>query len=96
MTKLPGYVLCWGLGGGGELDVPAELFELPDEEPTASFGLIFAFEICGAELVECCFIAQEVPTDDDQRVRDRDQRSLLATSFRYPPETDTEVTVFRS
>ena len=33
---------CSGLGGGSELDVVAELFELPNEEPSSSFWLIAA------------------------------------------------------
>ena len=91
-----GFAPVLGLGGGSELDVPAELFELPNEEPSSSFWLIFTFEICGAELVECCFVVQEVPANDEQRVRYGDQCSLLAPPFRYPPETDTEVAVLRS
>jgi hypothetical protein len=88
-----GLYLFRGLGGGGEGDGVTELFELSDEEPSASFWLIAACEVIGAEFVECCFVVDEVPADHQDRVRDRDQRALLASPFRYPPETDTEVTV---
>jgi hypothetical protein len=67
-----GLYLFRGLGGGGEGDGVAELFELSDEEPSASFGLIAACEVIGAEFFECCFVVDEVPADHQDRVRDRD------------------------
>ena len=91
-----GFACVGGSGGGGEGDGVAELFELVDEEPASSFWLIVACEVIGAEFVECCFVVYQVPTDHKDRVRDRDDVCCWPRSFRYPPETDTEVTALRS
>lgn len=51
-----GLYLFRELGGGGQGDVVAELFELTDEESASSFWLVVACEVVGAELVEGCFV----------------------------------------
>ena len=69
---------------------------MADEESASSFGLIVTRQVVSAELVEGCFVVNQVRADHQYRVSDSDQGSLLATPFRYPPATDTEVTAFRS
>jgi hypothetical protein len=97
VTKLPGYVLRWGARvsfglfllvfaySGGELHGEAELFKLTDEEPPASFWLIFPFEIAGPEFVVHGFVVQAtsgrttcVPSAFGAASRWRQQRGLLS------------------
>lgn len=80
-------------GDGCEFDGVAELLELCDKVLATPFGLIASGEVVSAELVVDGVVGEDVPADDQQRVGDRDEGSLLTTSFADALETDGEVTV---
>lgn len=69
------------------------MFELLDEVAAAPVGLVFAGEVVGSELDVGGVLGEQVPIDDQDCVRDRDQCSLLAAAFRDPPEPHREVAV---
>ena len=81
-------------GSTGEFDGVAELFELGDEESSASIGLVFAGEVVGAQFGVGGFIDEQVPADHQDGVSDSDQSTLFASSFGDPSEPDSEVAVF--
>src|ERR1035441_2860711 len=76
---------CWlvrgggGVGSGGwlEADLMAEGFELCDESPGFPFGVQAVGEEVSAELAVGPAGSQDVPDDDEDRVRDHDNRFLF-------------------
>ena len=80
-------------GDGCEFDGVAELFELSDEVSAASIGLILLGEVVRSELVVDGVVREDVPTDDQQGVRNGDQGALLTASFADPLKPDREIAV---
>lgn len=96
--KFPGPVpegSFWGvLGGFGEFDVESEFVELGDELAFASFGLVFAGEVVGAEFGVGGLLGEEMPADHQDRVGYSDECSLFAAASCDPVEPDSEVAIF--
>ncbi|GAB7184563.1 hypothetical protein ATKI12_6373 [Kitasatospora sp. Ki12] len=67
---------------GGEGDLVAELFELPDEDAGLAGGIAEAVVPLGAEvLVGGVGAVDQVPGDDEDGAGDGDQGSVVAPSF---------------
>jgi len=82
-----------GSGDGCEFDAVAEFFELSDEMLAAPVGLVFAGEVVRSELLVDGVLGEDVPADDQQRVRNGDQGALLTAPFTDALEPDSQIAV---